>query len=131
MVNYYPWGDARIRPFLRSVSVWPSIAVDTNSLSIQESTLSIPFGGGVKFRCLAQRLARSGLIDNLSLGSGVVSTMNNLSHRWHRTEVWRTERYYPCRGVTTSLVSLSSREHLFVNDLFTNNLAFDVDGFAG
>ena len=80
VVNYYPWGDARIRPFTTfGFGLAEYRFVDTNSLSIQESALSIPFGGGVKFFASRNLALRAELIDNLSLGSSVVSTMNNLS----------------------------------------------------
>lgn len=80
VVNYYPWGDARVRPFTTlGFGLSEFRFADDTGLSIQESTLSVPFGGGVKFYASRNLAIRAELIDNLALGSDVISTMNNLS----------------------------------------------------
>lgn len=80
VVNYYPWGDSRVRPFTTlGFGLSEFRFADDTGLSIQESTLSIPLGGGVKFYASRNLALRAELIDNLVLGSDVLSTMNNLS----------------------------------------------------
>ena len=80
MFNYYPWGDSRIRPFTSlGVGVAQFSFADELGLPIDETTLTIPFGLGVKAMVRPNMAVRFEVIDNLALGSDVLRTMNNVS----------------------------------------------------
>ena len=77
---YYPWGDARWRPFV-------SVGLGTASFSfeddrqqpIHDAVYAIPFGGGVKYLLKPWLALRFTALDNLAIGAYNVSTMHNVS----------------------------------------------------
>ncbi len=77
---YYPWGDSRVRPYV-GVGVGVSNFQFTDDAFHKHSRMlvELPFGGGVKYRLHQWLVLRADLTDNLALGSGRVSTMNNIS----------------------------------------------------
>ena len=80
MFNYYPWGDSRIRPFTSlGVGLAQFSFADELGLPIDETTLTLPFGLGVKAMVRPNMAVRFEVIDNLALGSDVLRTMNNVS----------------------------------------------------
>lgn len=77
---YYPWGDARWRPYFTLGAGLASFYFqDTNGQSVNETLLSLPFGLGVKYYWDNWLAVRCGLMDNLSFGSQGLSTMHNIS----------------------------------------------------
>ncbi|MCH7728887.1 MAG: hypothetical protein IH991_20735, partial [Planctomycetes bacterium] len=97
-VLYYPWGDAKWRPFF---SVGSGIARYTFSIpavaAASEVVYHLPLGVGVKYYFHKPVALRFGLTDNLAFGSNNLSTINNFSLtgsiEWHFGGKRRT--YYP------------------------------------
>jgi outer membrane protein with beta-barrel domain len=78
---FYPWGDTRWRPF---ASVGMGLAdfqfSNIQDRQIHQTTLGMPFGGGLKYRHNNRWVFRVDLLDNLSFQSGQnVATMHNIS----------------------------------------------------
>ena len=77
---YYPWGDARWRPYVSlGMGLTYAHLIDDLNRSINNTMFSMPFGMGVKYRVKDTITWRFDVTDNLSFGSGPVRTMNNVS----------------------------------------------------
>ena len=77
---YYPWGDAKWRPFASvGLGVASFRVEDGNQLLVDDSLLTIPFGVGVKHLYRPWLALRTSLVDNLSIGSAGLDTMHNVS----------------------------------------------------
>ena len=77
---YYPWGDSKVRPyFLTGVGVTRLKFVNDQDLSLNTSLLTIPFGGGIRFRQHPWLAWRLEILDNLAIGDDRISTMHNVS----------------------------------------------------
>ncbi len=78
---YYPWGDARWRPYL----LWGlGVAVfdftDHLGRPTNQAAFGMPIGIGVKYRWDERIALRAELLDNIAFGSGGgLETMNNFS----------------------------------------------------
>ncbi len=79
-VLYYPWGDARYRPYFKlGLGVTGVHFEDERGDYFNRGLVTIPLGMGVKYywkRWLALRLD---LTDRIAIGSGRVATMHNWS----------------------------------------------------
>ncbi|MEX0818612.1 MAG: hypothetical protein WD070_03435 [Pirellulaceae bacterium] len=77
---YYPWGDARWRPF---ASVGLGFATyrfeDASNVLVDDALLTLPLGVGVKHYYRPWLALRTSVTDNLSIGSQRLETMHNLS----------------------------------------------------
>jgi len=77
---YYPWGDSKVRPyFLVGLGTTQLDFYDETNTLYSTSLATIPFGGGVQFRQSSWMTWRIDIINNLALGDGRTSTMNNVS----------------------------------------------------
>lgn len=77
---YYPWGDARWRPYFSAGLGIADFNFQTaNRRRVQETVLAMPLGLGVKYRWKEWLAVRAGFTDNLSFGARSVDTMHNLS----------------------------------------------------
>ena len=79
-LSYYPWGDAKWRPF---VSVGLGVASfrfkDDLGRKFNESLLEVPLGIGVKYRARKWLAWRLDVRDNLAVSGSGLSTMHNVS----------------------------------------------------
>ena len=77
---YYPWGDAKWRPF---ASVGLGVASfrfkDHRGRKFHESLLEVPIGIGVKYRARKWLAWRLDVRDNLAVSGAGLSTMHNVS----------------------------------------------------
>lgn len=79
-VQYYPWGDARWRPFATIGLGFTSIDyLDHVGVRIKDTLLGMPIGIGMKYRARQWLTLRAELMDNIAFGSDQVPTMHNLS----------------------------------------------------
>ncbi len=79
-VLYYPWGDARFRPFLLAGVGLQSVHFgDQAGRAVGQTMFSIPLGGGLKYQWRRWLAFRFDLLNNIAFGSGRVSTMGNWS----------------------------------------------------
>ncbi|MBC8356467.1 MAG: hypothetical protein H8E66_31185 [Planctomycetes bacterium] len=77
---YYPWGDAEWRPFASVGIGFASFRFeDANQVLVDDKLLTIPLGVGVKHYYRPWLALRTSVTDNLSIGSGALETMHNLS----------------------------------------------------
>ena len=77
---YYPWGDAKIRPYmLLGFGMAQIDFVDEENVNFNTTLPTMPFGGGVQFRQCSWLIWRLEVLDNLSLGADGVDTMHNIS----------------------------------------------------
>lgn len=77
---YYPWGDARWRPYLLvGVGVANFSFVDEAGIHYDTTLMGLPLGGGIKY-ALRQWLAlRAELLDNMAFGNHGIKTQHNVS----------------------------------------------------
>jgi hypothetical protein len=80
-ILYYPLGDTQWRPFaIVGLGMGQYRFTDDLQNKLNETTFSVPFGGGLKYRHNSAWAFRIDLIDNLSLRSGSgLATMQNIS----------------------------------------------------
>ncbi len=79
---YYPWGDARWRPYVQGgIGIASFDFVDTDGIRRNEAVLGLPWGFGMKYRQSDWITFRVDFTDNVVLGSNAdfVSLMNNVS----------------------------------------------------
>ena len=77
---YYPWGDARWRPYLSlGLGVADFEFLTAAGQRVRETVLALPFGFGVKYRWKKWLAVRTSLTDNLSFGARGIDTMHNVS----------------------------------------------------
>ena len=79
-VLYYPWGDARWRPYAQlGLGVANFDFVDQNGFGRNETLVGMPIGGGVKFQFRRWLAMRADVLDNMAFGGNRLSTMHNVS----------------------------------------------------
>ena len=79
-VLYYPWGDAKVRPYLLwGLGVTQLDFLDDVGLNRHATLATMPFGAGVQFHQWPWLVWRLEFLDNLAFGADEVSTMNNVS----------------------------------------------------
>jgi hypothetical protein len=79
-VLYYPWGDARWRPYgLLGFGIANLRFFDELNLEKDDAALAMPFGVGLKYRYNGYWAFRFDITDNLVFGSKELPTMNNIS----------------------------------------------------
>lgn len=79
-VLYYPWGDAKVRPYLLwGLGVTQLDFIDHRGLNRHATLATMPFGGGVQFHQWPWLVWRLEVLDNLAFGADNISTMNNIS----------------------------------------------------
>ena len=77
---YYPWGDARWRPYFSAGLGWAEFRFeDDQRRSFKDTTIQIPFGVGLKYYWRNWLALRIDVLDNLAFSSEHVDTMHNLS----------------------------------------------------
>ena len=79
-VLYYPWGDARLRPYF-SVGLGSADFEfrDNEGTTVDETSVHLPLSLGCKFLWKNWLALRVALEDNFALGSGAVDSMHNWS----------------------------------------------------
>lgn len=98
-VLYYPWGDARWRPFVSLGGGFVSLDYrHADGQPLDETAFQLPFGGGVKYLFDRSLALRIDVLDNFSVGSSQTSSMHNISYslgfEW-RFGGGTSKRYYP------------------------------------
>lgn len=79
-VVYYPWGDAKVRPYLLwGLGVSQIDFQDDLGFNHHATLATMPFGAGVKFHQFPWLVWRLEILDNLAFGADQISTMNNVS----------------------------------------------------
>ncbi|MEM1303265.1 MAG: outer membrane beta-barrel protein [Planctomycetota bacterium] len=78
-VMYYPWGDSRVRPYLRAGLGLTDIEFTSGGTRQQESLFTVPFGFGVKYLSWRSAAWRAELINNFAIQSNGADTMGNLT----------------------------------------------------
>jgi hypothetical protein len=77
---YYPWGDSAWRPFFSWGLGWGSFRfVDERNRPVKDTTVSMPFGVGVKYYFRNWLALRVDALDNFAFSSQTVDSMHNLS----------------------------------------------------
>jgi len=77
---YYPWGDAKVRPFLLwGLGVTQLDFRDDLGRNRHATLATMPFGAGVQFHQWPWLVWRLEVVDNLAFGADEVSTMNNVA----------------------------------------------------
>jgi hypothetical protein len=77
---YYPWGDARWRPFLTAGVGFASFRFDDDlGQFVNETVWGFPVGGGLKYLHRKWLAVRVSVMDNLALGAYELRTQHNLS----------------------------------------------------
>jgi hypothetical protein len=77
---YYPWGDARWRPyFLVGLGFQTFRFYNAQDERVSESLASIPLGIGLKYYCAPWFILRFDVTDNIALGNDHLDGMHNLS----------------------------------------------------
>jgi len=84
MFTYYPWGDARWRPYLfAGLGVVNVNYADENGVVFDESLIGMPLGIGLKYLWQDWIVVRAQLTDNIAFGGGgggSTDAMNNFSY---------------------------------------------------
>ena len=77
---YYPWGDSRWRPYLTlGVGLADFSYVNQDDAHQSTTAVGVPWGAGLKYRHSPWLALRLDLLDNVSLESGELHTMQNVS----------------------------------------------------
>ena len=77
-VHYYPWGNARWRPYYSlGLGIGSFQFQDDLGQPIQDMQMTMPWGFGMKYRCDDWAVVRLEILDNLAFGNGL--TMHNIS----------------------------------------------------
>jgi len=77
---YYPWGDARWRPYATmGMGISHVRFADASDHHYAEALLHVPVGIGVKYQCKRWLALRLDLLDNFTVGSSGVRPMHNVS----------------------------------------------------
>jgi hypothetical protein len=77
---YYPWGDAKVRPyFLVGVGATQLDFIDDQGQNHHATLATLPLGGGVQFHQWPWLVWRIEFLNNLAFGADDISTMNNVS----------------------------------------------------
>lgn len=75
---YYPWGDSRLRPYLRSgIGLTDLEFTDGAGGRAKETLLTIPVGLGVKYLNWRSVAWRAEIVNHLALGNGASRTLNS------------------------------------------------------
>lgn len=79
-ILHYPWGDARVRPYLRlGMGLTDLEFTDTAGFRQQELLYTIPLAIGVKYQFRRWLAWRAEFANNLAIGQNNSGTLNNLS----------------------------------------------------
>lgn len=79
-LKYYPWGDAKVRPYyLLGMGLNRIRFLDDNDISQNITLLTMPFGVGVEFPQWPWLAWRLEILDNLAFGADGVNTLHNFS----------------------------------------------------
>lgn len=77
---YYPWGDARWRPYAKMGIGWGYVKfTDLNYKLWSNSTMAIPMGVGLKYRYSRRIVFRIEMMDNFLFGERGINPQHNLS----------------------------------------------------
>jgi hypothetical protein len=77
---YYPWGDARWRPFVSAGIGFASFRLDDEQgRFVNETVCGFPLGGGLKYLYRKWLAVRVSVMDNVAIGAYDLSTQHNLS----------------------------------------------------
>ena len=77
---YYPWGDARWRPYARMGLGWGYVKfTDLLYDKWSNSTMTMPFGIGLKYRYSRRLVFRTEMVDNFLFGERGINPQHNLS----------------------------------------------------
>jgi hypothetical protein len=80
-VAYYPWGDARWRPYFTFGLGIATFRFQDELLTQHEETLlHMPLGGGVKYLVDRWLVVRADVVDNIAFGSSGLDTMHNFTY---------------------------------------------------
>jgi hypothetical protein len=96
---YYPLGDTRWRPYWTTgIGISSFHYFDSAGNKFRGSSMTIPFGGGLKVKIRPAIALRFDIVDNFAVGSGeILDKMHNVSFtggfEWHFGG--RTTNYYP------------------------------------
>jgi len=97
-VAYYPWGDARWRPYLTlGAGVAGFSFIDELGQRFDETLLTLPFGFGIKYYMQHWLVLRADFLDNLAFADSGLETMHNLSVSVGSEIRWgaKPRSYYP------------------------------------
>ena len=99
-LKYYPWGDAKIRPFgLLGAGIARINFTDDVGINRGVTLATMPWGMGVEFHQTPWLAWRLEVIDNLAFGASGVETLNNFSFlagmEWRMGS--RPQSYWPWR----------------------------------
>jgi hypothetical protein len=77
---YYPWGDARWRPFASLGMGWGGFSYTlSDGQAIDKTLFTLPIAGGVKYYFQRWLALRFTLTDNWAIGQGPLNTMHNVA----------------------------------------------------
>jgi hypothetical protein len=77
---HYPWGDSRWRPYIMAGVGFSNHRFENDlGFAIDDSSLTIPWGVGLKHYYSPWFTMRFDIVDNWSLGSGQIDSMHNFS----------------------------------------------------
>jgi hypothetical protein len=95
---FYPWGDARWRPYLTAGLGLANVRFnDEQDRRYAEALLHVPFGLGLKYQLQRWLALRVDLMDDFVIGSAGVRTMHNytITGGFEVRYGFRRRRYYP------------------------------------
>jgi hypothetical protein len=100
-LSYYPWGDARFRPYASGgLGFMSTDFVDEFDNRYEELLLTIPLSLGFKYQMQPSYALRFDFTQNISFGDGGLDTMNNFSLsagvEWHYGGPRKS--YFPWNG---------------------------------
>jgi hypothetical protein len=100
-VSYYPWGDARWRPYLSAgLGFMNNNFIDSRGWEFDELLLTVPLSAGLKYQMQPHYAIRFDLTQNISFGTGSLETMDNISLsagiEWHYGGPRKS--YFPWNG---------------------------------
>lgn len=77
---HYPWGDSRWRPYIMAGVGFSNHRFENDTgVAIDDSSLTLPFGVGLKHYYSPWFTMRFDIVDNWTLGSGQIDSMHNFS----------------------------------------------------
>ncbi|MDP6445191.1 MAG: outer membrane beta-barrel protein [Pirellulaceae bacterium] len=76
---YYPWGDARWRPFVAGGFGFADIRFRNNGVGVKTQAFTMPIGFGVKYYWKKWLAVRGEVMDNIVFATGDVDTMHSAS----------------------------------------------------
>lgn len=77
---YYPWGDAKWRPYARAGLGWGYVKfTDLNYKQWSNATMTMPIGLGLKYRYSRRLVFRMEMVDNFLFGERGINPQHNFS----------------------------------------------------